>query len=43
MKVVRAGLFMLFAFCVLAFGAVEVWSESVLEIGAGALPLWWES
>jgi O-antigen ligase len=41
MRVVRAGLFMLFAFCVLAFGAVEVWSESVLEIGAAALLLWW--
>jgi O-antigen ligase len=41
MKVLRAGLFLLFAFCVLAFGAVEVWSESVLEIGAAALLVWW--
>ena len=41
MKVLRAGLFTLFAFCVFAFGAVEVWSESVLEIAAAALLLWW--
>lgn len=41
MKVVRAGLFVLFAFCVFAFGAVEVWAESVLEIGAAALLLCW--
>ena len=41
MNVVRAGLFGLFAFCVFAFGAVEVWSESVLEIGAAVLLLWW--
>jgi O-antigen ligase len=26
---------------VLAFGTVEVWSQSVLEIGAGILFLWW--
>ncbi|HTS13038.1 MAG TPA: O-antigen ligase family protein [Candidatus Limnocylindrales bacterium] len=41
MKAIRAGLYFLFAFAVLAFGAVEVWSESVLEIGAAALLLAW--
>ena len=41
MKILRIGLFVLFAFSVLAFGAVEVWSQSVLEIGAGILFLWW--
>ena len=41
MKVLRIGLFILFAFSVLAFGTVEVWSQSLLEIGAGILFLWW--
>ena len=41
MKILRIGLFILFAFSVLAFGTVEVWSQSVLEIGAGILFLWW--
>lgn len=41
MSVIRAGLFFLFAFCVLAFGGVEVWSQSVLEMGAAVLFLWW--
>jgi O-antigen ligase len=41
MKPLRVGLCVLFAFCVLALGTVEVWSESVLEIGAAALFLWW--
>lgn len=41
MKVVRAGLYFLFAFSVLAFGGVEVWSESVVEIGAAALLVLW--
>jgi O-antigen ligase len=41
LKILRIGLFVLFAFSVLAFGAVEVWSQSVLEIGAGILFLWW--
>lgn len=41
MSVIRAGLFFLFAFCVLAFGAVEVWSRSVLEIGGAVLFSWW--
>jgi len=41
LKILRIGLFILFAFAVLAFGAVEVWSQSLLEIGAGILLLWW--
>jgi O-antigen ligase len=41
MKALRIGLCLLFAFSVLAFGAVEVWSESILEIGAAALFLFW--
>ncbi len=41
MKLLRIGLCLLFAFSVLALGTVEVWSESVLEIGAAALFLWW--
>jgi O-antigen ligase len=41
MKPLRIGLCLLFTFSVLALGAVEVWSESILEIGAAALFLWW--
>jgi O-antigen ligase len=41
MKVVRVGLCLLFAFCVLAHGAVEVWSVSLLEIGSSILLLVW--
>src|SRR6202142_656464 len=41
MKLLRAGLCLLFAFSVLAHGVVEVWSESVLEIGSGALLVFW--
>jgi O-antigen ligase len=41
LKILRIGLFILFAFSVLAFGTVEVWSQSVLETGAGILFLWW--
>ena len=41
MKILRIGLFILFAFSVLAFGTVEVWSQSLLEIAAGILFLWW--
>jgi O-antigen ligase len=40
-KIVRGGLYVLLAFSVLAFGTVEVWSESLLEMGAGILFLWW--
>ncbi len=41
MKLIRAGLMFLFAFAVLAFGAVEVWSGSILEIGASLLFIGW--
>jgi O-antigen ligase len=41
MKVVRAGLCFLIAFSVLAFGGVEVWAESVIEIGAAMLLIVW--
>jgi O-antigen ligase len=41
MKFLRAGLMILFAFSVLAFGSVEVWSESILEIGASLLFVAW--
>lgn len=41
MKFIRAGLLLLFAFAVLAFGSVEVWSASLLEIGAGLLFIGW--
>lgn len=41
MNFIRVGLLILFAFAVLAFGAVEVWSESLLEIGAGILIIGW--
>lgn len=38
---VRAGICVLVAFAVLAHGAVEPWSEAVLEIGAGLLLVAW--
>jgi O-antigen ligase len=41
MKPLRIGLCLLFGFSVLALGTVEVWSQSVLEIGAALLFLWW--
>ena len=41
MNVIRVGLLFLFAFSVLAFGAVEVWSQSLLEIGASILLISW--
>jgi O-antigen ligase len=41
MKGIRVGLVLLFAFSVLAFGAVEVWSQSLLEIGASILLISW--
>ncbi|MGC1975912.1 MAG: hypothetical protein WA671_04270, partial [Candidatus Sulfotelmatobacter sp.] len=41
MKVIRVGLLFLFAFSVFAFGAVEVWAESLLEIGASILLIYW--
>lgn len=41
MKILRVGICMLVVFAVLAFGTVEVWSETILEIGASLLLLWW--
>jgi O-antigen ligase len=41
MKIIRIGTYVLVTFAVLAFGAVETWSESVLQIGAVLLFLWW--
>ena len=41
MKIIRIGSYVLVTFAVLAFGAVESWSESVLQIGAALLFLWW--
>lgn len=41
MKVLRAGICMFLAFSVLSFGAVQVWSQSVLEMGAALLLLIW--
>lgn len=41
MIVLQVGLCMLAAFAVLAFGAVQVWSQSILEIGAATLLLLW--
>jgi O-antigen ligase len=41
MRLVRIGLCLLLAFGVLAFGAVETWSMSLLEIGAALLLVAW--
>jgi O-antigen ligase len=41
MRALRIGLCLVFTFSVLAFGAVEVWSESLLEIGAAVLFVIW--
>ncbi|HEX4643214.1 MAG TPA: hypothetical protein VH161_07090, partial [Candidatus Acidoferrales bacterium] len=41
MSVIRTGICVLVAFAVLAHGAVEPWSEAVLEIGAALLLLVW--
>jgi O-antigen ligase len=41
MKAARIGLCILFAFSVFAHGVVEVWSESILEIGASLLFIIW--
>lgn len=43
MRILRVGICILTAFAVLAFGTVEVWSETILEIGAAWLLLWWIS
>jgi O-antigen ligase len=41
MKIYRAGFCALLAFCVLAYGGVEEWSQAVLEVGAGLLLVAW--
>jgi O-antigen ligase len=41
MSAIRSGICALLIFAVLAYGAVETWSESILEIGAAVLFLWW--
>ena len=41
MKAIRVGICALVTFAVLAHGAVEPWSEAVLEVGAAALLLLW--
>jgi O-antigen ligase len=41
MRPIRTGICVLAAFAVLAHGAVEPWSEAVLEIGAAVLLLLW--
>lgn len=41
MKVLSVGLCVLLTFSVASFGAVEVWSESVVEIGAALLLVLW--
>ncbi|MGA8144865.1 MAG: O-antigen ligase family protein [Candidatus Acidiferrales bacterium] len=41
MKALRIGLCVLFAFSVFAHGVVEVWSESLLEIVASILLIYW--
>jgi O-antigen ligase len=41
MKPVRMGICCLLAFAVLSFGAVEEWSQAVLEVGASVLLVWW--
>lgn len=41
MRALRIGLCVLLAFAVASFGAVEVWSESIVEIGAAILLAAW--
>lgn len=41
MKVIRIGIPVLIAFAVLAHGAVEPWSQAILEAGAGLLLVVW--
>ena len=41
MRAIRGGICVLVAFAVLAHGAVEPWSEAVLEVGAAVLLLVW--
>jgi O-antigen ligase len=41
MTIIRIGICVLATFAVVAFGGVEPWSESVLQIGTAVLFLWW--
>jgi hypothetical protein len=41
MNIIRIGICLLIAFAVLAFGAVEPWSQSILQIGATILFAFW--
>ena len=41
MKLLRVGICAVIIFSVLAYGVVEVWSTSVLEISAGLLLAFW--
>ena len=41
MRLVRIGICFLIAFSVVAFGAVEEWSQGVLEVGAALLLVYW--
>jgi O-antigen ligase len=41
MKAIRIGLCVLYAFSVFAHGVVEVWSQSILEVGACVLLIAW--
>jgi O-antigen ligase len=41
MKPIRVGICCLLAFAVLSFGAVEEWSQAVMEVGASLLLVFW--
>jgi lysylphosphatidylglycerol synthetase-like protein (DUF2156 family) len=41
MKFIRIGVCVLIAFAVIAFGAVEEWSQAVLAVGASLLLVYW--
>ena len=41
MKIIRVGICILITFAILAFGAVEAWSQSIIQIGAALLFAWW--
>src|SRR5262245_44888141 len=41
MILIRIGICLLAAFAVFAHGAVEPWSEGLLELGAAMLLAWW--
>ena len=41
MKAIQIGVCAVLAFAVLSYGAVEVWSQSIVEIAAAGLFLFW--